>query len=1737
MGRPRKYHSQEERLAAARNYTRQSRLRRQRNQDAAPSAAADVSSFPAEPTLSSTYDTVLQSQPRRRQGQSSSQSIPSTSQLLSSGISASQNTGHTNDTSQSQPFRIPFRIKFYQPHPPNASNHTTDPALGLVVDDATSSLLPRAPAPLPVTTALPSRSLIPPPFPPPRPILAGHAELRHLHNQTYGISEGEGSGGGRKGNAASLPPPPPPLPTQERQLDEPDTLGWERELETQFSTLDILDRLVRSVSATAEQGGDVLSADREDNSSVVATDNDSDDTSSYFSIAATSSNLAPSPPITPSAAASSPAVSSPATPAQAAAPAISQPVVTEPAAAAVPAVPAIPVVPATAQPAPPTAAAVITPAPDPLHVYLIKAWKTLPGCPRSAHRQLQTADAHCQRHADRRTSVRCHSLRDVTLALQGRPLSEQQGAYRPPPLPAGRYDTFHSTILQLRRDAVALDDDDVEEDDLDPPVSSPSGPPLPSVLDSGRIGLRAYPELLNCRQAFEGSGEGGVPPRLCPEMYYDQTSDNARPFLVSYDVDSICGFASSLAVARQGIRWFPAMNTAMNITANIHLGIPVPPPPGDADRRWQPAPLHLIPHYAFGQVGGWDSMLFFIVFPRLYKHPVNHERDAAASAAPQEPPRAGYREGQEIEDGAAAENADADLPGVATDEDDAYADRHRTRPTRSSKRGTETLLSSDQISLWTDAVLLPAIHEAVAVAGDGDAVMHDEDRGETPDSNVLQHLPSSYAAAVHLTNAPREAVATGRQGEPRKQNVAFVLNARHLGRLTPILRRRVRESPEYTMFRDFVLFFASKNTKLEFMRSGTAQNSGFPECIDKFVGQWRRQFDPVYYDTKTVWVDIGKQVTARDTTLPYTENLPAGFRAETFLWRDCCLQHIVESRKQWLQARGEEARRAAAADSEGDSDESEGEQGGRGGGDSPPASDEDGDGVTTGRRQLRGYAFPVVTWYPWAMVDGVSSVTIASAPGGHEIKEGLVYSQLYNLIKGPFDAQKHYVFRQPFYENLALDPLYQRQLRQDGRATVINQAVAQNAYVQSKKRIALNLAELPLSSRGVRSEDRITLELLLKIRRDWDNVDAGTEDAVKAQALVEARQPPSDGTVRAAAPRPRTVPSRRTRATGAGLPSPTEDDGVIAFPWYSVPTSDIAHFLTAQLNRHCLLFEYIHSQADIMYSLAESVPMVIALRSLAYCYSSNLLYSEPLLYKGDWTQFEWVPGSRDGSGDDAVVIMEDVGPPPPPPTRGRGRGRGRPRGRARGAGGGRGRGTAAAGEERQRSPSGGARGGLRGRGRGRAGRIRTRRALDGGGDGGGGGEMRPVKRMGLGIGDSMRQHGFGWWRPGIFRWEYWRFTDEVCSKLLVGNILLHQQYQRQWRAVRQIRDSMVYMLQASQWFSRFQLGLAENEAAAGVWLEYLHCLVIRQFDFDVWQKLHEENRRYPELRDAAAAAFPPGSPPVFCYDTIKELFYDRGAPNVKGPLPPHLVSGNRMQAKTTPLSLIRYLFGWDDGKQRSGWGATKYRVLAQRAYRLITQFFCRRVADEWLADLCRVVLLTHWILPYPAATGLFSTTKAVAHENKQRRTMWFSIMLYQRSETLSQVKEHHVVSWKLEGTHVMDITGRQQYANGEPQPVLFCQRLLASAFEQMFPGGEGSGTIIRSGYDIIYNFEDARDRDDKSRLEDRMMVGRIPSGSGNGKWIPVVERGTPPQLRYGKVMVGKTIDELDVWFEREISGL
>jgi hypothetical protein len=80
----------------------------------------------------------------------------------------------------------------------------------------------------------------------------------------------------------------------------------------------------------------------------------------------------------------------------------------------------------------------------------------------------------------------------------------------------------------------------------------------------------------------------------------------------------------------------------------------------------------------------------------------------------------------------------------------------------------------------------------------------------------------------------------------------------------------------------------------------------------------------------------------------------------------------------------------------------------------------------------------------------------------------------------------------------------------------------------------------------------------------------------------------------------------------------------------------------------------------------------------------------------------------------------------------------------------------------------------------------------------------------------------------------------------------------------------------------------------------------------------KSNKRCPEL---TADAVKQQGEIRFCYNGMKRMFrVDRV------PCPPHFVTGNKMRFERVG-DLLNFLFLWEDGEERPGWGNKPYRAI------------------------------------------------------------------------------------------------------------------------------------------------------------------------------------------------------------------
>ncbi|KAM5510100.1 hypothetical protein FOXYSP1_13066 [Fusarium oxysporum f. sp. phaseoli] len=166
---------------------------------------------------------------------------------------------------------------------------------------------------------------------------------------------------------------------------------------------------------------------------------------------------------------------------------------------------------------------------------------------------------------------------------------------------------------------------------------------------------------------------------------------------------------------------------------------------------------------------------------------------------------------------------------------------------------------------------------------------------------------------------------------------------------------------------------AAKNTKLTWMRPT------FESALAEWQYHWNSAVDEVYIDPEVTYIDIGRQMTLADT----------GPHGRVLIWRRCCMDRLWRRRLQWSRIQN----RLYYREEDACKDES-------------------------GKRQ----APPIRrTTYPFVTLRDARDMTITPSSSSWELRNGLVYSQFYNLIKVPFDAAKQYPFQNRHTESMALD--------------------------------------------------------------------------------------------------------------------------------------------------------------------------------------------------------------------------------------------------------------------------------------------------------------------------------------------------------------------------------------------------------------------------------------------------------------------------------------------------------------------------------------------------------------------------------------------------------------------------------------------------------------------------------------------------------------------------------------------
>jgi hypothetical protein len=146
--------------------------------------------------------------------------------------------------------------------------------------------------------------------------------------------------------------------------------------------------------------------------------------------------------------------------------------------------------------------------------------------------------------------------------------------------------------------------------------SFPSVLGLPEMVSADRLARQRTPVARQWQAMFCGTSSGrSTPKNVC--LHREET--RAVEPHVAFDVDSFLGFASTLALARQGLWYQPAPQMRQNMKTDVHIETNVFPDGGDteAPTRSHLAMLKDVPHFLLGRVVGAHDITVHVLFPHL----------------------------------------------------------------------------------------------------------------------------------------------------------------------------------------------------------------------------------------------------------------------------------------------------------------------------------------------------------------------------------------------------------------------------------------------------------------------------------------------------------------------------------------------------------------------------------------------------------------------------------------------------------------------------------------------------------------------------------------------------------------------------------------------------------------------------------------------------------------------------------------------------------------------------------------------------------------------------------------------------------------------------------------------------------------------------------------------------------------------------------------------------------------
>ena len=264
-------------------------------------------------------------------------------------------------------------------------------------------------------------------------------------------------------------------------------------------------------------------------------------------------------------------------------------------------------------------------------------------------------------------------------------------------------------------------------------------------------------------------------------------------------------------------------------------------------------------------------------------------------------------------------------------------------------------LTDNQLSRWLDRALLPAVYRHYP-------------------AHYTQHLPASREHALANSFARQTEGRVATTGDYRAQQlITYFLQPEFLHDIWTDALDTTSQTPGLHDLREPQLFFAAKNTKLQFKTSPS--RPALRDVMDNFQSYFERIMDLELIHPDRFYVDLAKEICPQNSFLR-RQTAGSDQEPQVYLWKRCCL----ESHLDWLY---------------------------------------------DGRRPRSGQTFFRVSM----LRDGCNLT--GTTPRRSSLRAGgLVYSQFYASVKEVLDAAKTFPFHNEGLEELALSPLLQKGLPQ-----------------------------------------------------------------------------------------------------------------------------------------------------------------------------------------------------------------------------------------------------------------------------------------------------------------------------------------------------------------------------------------------------------------------------------------------------------------------------------------------------------------------------------------------------------------------------------------------------------------------------------------------------------------------------------------------------------------------------------